>query len=116
MDSPRTTTDAAAKPRERFSVFLVGLLLAGLPAAAWLDAQNLTAEIMSRQATRSNALLTSIRSYYSNNIVAKVLAVQGEGVTPTHNYESTPGGIPLLATLSIEMGRIVSEKQSNVGY
>lgn len=116
MDPTQSSAIATTSLREKFSIFLVTLLLGGLPVAAWLDAQNLTAKIMEKQATATHAVLTSIRSYYSNNIVAKVLAVHGEGVTPTHNYESTPGGIPLPATLSIDLGRIVNEKQDNVGY
>jgi len=34
----------------------------------------------------------------------------------THNYESIPGAIPIPATLSLELGKVVSEQQHNIQY
>jgi hypothetical protein len=33
-----------------------------------------------------------------------------------HNYAEIPGAIPIPATLSLELGRVVSENQSNIAY
>ena len=90
MEPAKSSAAAGSPLREKLSIFLVLLLLGGLPASAWLDARNLTAEITEKQAAEVNAALTSIRGYYSNNIVSRVLAVNGNAVKPTHDYESTP--------------------------
>ena len=34
----------------------------------------------------------------------------------THNYEAIPGAIPIPATLSLELGRVISEQQHNITY
>ena len=33
-----------------------------------------------------------------------------------HNYETIPGAIPIPATLSLELGRVISEQQQNITY
>ena len=33
-----------------------------------------------------------------------------------HNYENIPGAIPIPATLSLELGRVISEQQQNITY
>ena len=33
-----------------------------------------------------------------------------------HNYEDFPGAIPLPATLSLELGKVISEHQHNITY
>jgi adenylate cyclase len=33
-----------------------------------------------------------------------------------HNYETVPGAIPIPATLSLELGRVLSEQQHNITY
>jgi adenylate cyclase len=96
-------------------VLLVVILLLGLPLAVWLDLRQLTDEALRRQAVDFNSLITSVRDYYANNVVARVLA--GAGATQvTHNYQAIPGAIPIPATLSLELGRVISEKQRNISY
>jgi hypothetical protein len=90
-------------------------LLLGLPLAVWLDLRRLTDEALRRQASDFNSLITSVRDYYANNVVGRVLA--GAGVTQvTHNYHAIPGAIPIPATLSLEVGQVVSEKQKKISY
>ena len=33
-----------------------------------------------------------------------------------HNYEDVPGAIPIPATLSLELGKVISEQQHNISY
>ncbi len=33
-----------------------------------------------------------------------------------HNYEDVPGAIPIPATLSLELGRVINEQQHNINY
>jgi len=96
-------------------IALVLLMLAGLPAAVWLDLRTLTENSLRRQAGDLNSMMTSMRSYYANNVVARVLASPGT-TKVVHNYETIAGAIPLPATLSLELGDVISQQQSNVTY
>src|SRR6266567_2825895 len=109
---PRPVT---ATSRSLILIFLVLVLLAGLPLAVWLDLRNLTERALLRQANDLNSLMTSVRSYYANNVVGRVLASPGS-TQVVHNYQAVPGAIPIPATLSLELGRVISEQQHNIKY
>ena len=94
---------------------LVVILLLGLPIAVWLDIRNLTEAALRRQATDLNSVITSVRAFYATNVVGRVLANPGS-TQVTHNYESIPGAIPIPATLSLELGRVIGEQQKNINY
>jgi adenylate cyclase len=94
---------------------LVLTLLAGLPTAVWLDLTNLSDAALHRQAADLNSVITSMRGYYASNVVGRVLASPGS-TQVAHNYESIPGAIPIPATLSLELGRVISEQQHNIRY
>ena len=96
-------------------VLLVALMLAGLPVVVWLDLTNLAEANLRRQASDVNSVMTSVRTYYANNVVGRVLASPGS-TQVTHDYESTPGAIPIPATLSLELGHVMSEQQQNIVY
>ena len=96
--------------------FLVVLLLAGLPAAVWMDLTNLAETNLNRQASDLNSIISSVRSYYASNVVGRVLAAPGVATKVVHNYEDIPGAIPIPATLSLELGRVISERQHNITY
>src|SRR6476660_9158236 len=95
--------------------FLIALLLAALPAAVWLDLTNLAEGALKRQANDLNSVVSSVRSYYASNVVGRILAHPGE-TKVVHNYETIPGAIPLPATLSLELGKVISEQQQNITY
>lgn len=95
--------------------FLIALLLAALPIAVWLDLKNLAETALSRQASDLNSVVSSVRSYYASNVVGRVLAHPGE-TQVVHNYETIPGAIPIPATLSLELGKVISEQQQNISY
>src|SRR6476619_8225001 len=96
-------------------ILLVLVMLAGLPVAVWLDLRNLSESSLLRQAKDLNAVVSSVRGYYASNVVGRVLASPGE-TKVVHNYESIPGAIPIPATLSLELGRVISEQQENITY
>ena len=112
-----TTRSIAKDPRYRgFALaLLVIVLLAGLPLAVWLDLSNLTDASLRRQAADLNSVISSVRGYYASNVVARVLASPGS-TKVVHNYETIPGAIPIPATLSLELGRVLNEQQHNIGY
>ncbi len=94
---------------------LVALLLAALPLAVWLDLKNLSDAALRRQASDLNSVISSVRSYYASNVVGRVLAHPGT-TQVVHNYETIPGAIPIPATLSLELGKVISEQQQNITY
>jgi len=94
---------------------LVVVLLAGLPLAVWLDLRTLSENILNRQAVDLNSVITSVRTYYATNVVARVLSVAGHSEV-IHNYKDVPGAIPIPATLSLELGKVIGEQQSNIAY
>jgi adenylate cyclase len=94
---------------------LVLVLLAGLPVAVWLDLRNMTETLLLREASDLNSAVTSVRGYYASNVVGRVLSSTGS-TKVVHNYEAIPGAIPIPATLSLELGQVISEQQQNIDY
>jgi adenylate cyclase len=97
-------------------VLLVLLLLVGLPITVWLDLTNLAETNLTRQASDLNSIISSVRGYYAANVVGRILAAPGVATQVMHNYETIPGAIPIPATLSLELGKVISERQHNVKY
>jgi len=94
---------------------LVLLLLAGLPVAVWLDLRSLSEHALHSQADELGAAINTMRSYYGQNVVGRVL----NSTTPTqviHNYHDVVGAIPIPATLSIELGTAITSQGGNIGY
>jgi len=92
---------------------VLGIVL--LPVAAWLDLRTLSNEALTRQATDLNGMISEIRAYYARNVVGRVQDNNGQS-KPAHNYEEVPGGIPIPATLSIELGAIIGQRADNIRY
>src|ERR1700694_2344559 len=95
--------------------FLIAVLLAALPVAVWLDLTNLAEVALRRQATDLNSVVSSVRSYYATNVVGRVLAHPG-ATQVVRNYETTPGAFAIPETLSLELGKVISEQQQNINY
>jgi class 3 adenylate cyclase len=94
---------------------LILLLLGGLPAAVWLDLRQLSERMLRDQADDFSAAVSNIRDYYARNVVGRVLAAHGAAqVAP--NYFDIPGAIPIPATLSIELGQVISAEHGGVSY
>jgi class 3 adenylate cyclase len=93
----------------------IAALLAALPVAVWLDLTILADASLRRQAADLNSVISSVRAYYGANVVGRVLANPGS-TQVVHNYEAIPGAIPIPATLSLELGQVISEQQQNIQY
>ncbi len=113
---PLAADIADSRARSALLILLVLLLLIGLPLAVWLDLRNITETALRRQAGDLNSVISSVRAFYASNVVGRVLAAHGNDTQVTHNYESIPGAIPIPATLSLELGRVISEQQRNITY
>src|SRR3954469_8010768 len=94
----------------------VAFLLLALPLAVWLDLTELSKTALRRQAIDLNSVITSVRSYYATNVVGRIIANPNGTTRVVHNYESVPGGVPIPATLSLELGRVIGAQQENITY
>ena len=101
--------------RTSFVVVLVGLLLVGLPLAVWLDLRNLSDRALALQARELNTVIDGIRAFYAKNVVGRVLA-STERTQVVHNYTEIPGAIPIPATLSIELGKLINGMDGAIKY
>ena len=99
-----------------FLILLVLLMLAGLPLAVWLDLRALSVRVLNLQAEDLSSVISGIRGYYARNVVDRVLTAQGEQTRVIHDYADVPGAIPIPATLSLELGQVISEQQGNIVY
>ncbi|AWL99146.1 adenylate/guanylate cyclase domain-containing protein [Bradyrhizobium amphicarpaeae] len=95
---------------------VIVFLLLALPLAVWLDLAELSKTALRRQAVDLNSVITSVRGYYASNVVGRVLANPDGTTKVVHNYESVPGAIPIPATLSLELGRVIGAQQENITY
>lgn len=101
------------RPWQFLIIVALGLLL--LPVAVWLDLRHLSSEALDQQASDLNAIISDIRSYYSRNVIGPVTETDGKAV-PVHNYGEVKGGIPIPATLSIELGEVIGQRGGNIAY
>lgn len=58
-------------------------------------------------ASQQSEMLYEVNNFYSADVVDRV---NRAGVAATHDYRTRPGAIPLPATLTIELGKHISEK------
>lgn len=98
-----------------FALVVVFVLLTALPVVVWLDLTNISERTLQAQAQAFDRVMNSIRSFYNRNVANPVLNATGK-VQVVSDYHAIPNGIPLPATLSIELGNIISEQQGNVTY
>jgi adenylate cyclase len=111
---------ADAQPRPKSAgvwavVVLILLLLGGLPMAVWVDLRQLSERMLRDQADDFSVAINNIRDYYSRNVVGRIVAAHGaDQVAP--NYFDVPGAIPIPATLSLELGQVISAEHGGVSY
>jgi PAS domain S-box-containing protein len=84
------------------------LLLASLlflPLVMVRSLSNATVAQMKMQAEEISTLASGIRAYYADNVIARLQAADGKAVY-SEDYRDVHGGIPIPATLSIELGAL----------
>ncbi|QRM29373.1 adenylate/guanylate cyclase domain-containing protein [Microvirga sp. VF16] len=89
--------------------------LLGLPVAAWFDLRALSERMLQAQVGDINRVIDEVRAFYGSDVVERILSASGP-ITVTHNYRDIPGAIPIPATLSIELGKLISSKNDAVKY
>jgi adenylate cyclase len=114
--SPRSERVSGYPARKLLvTVVLVLLVLAGLPVAVWLDLRDLSERTLRGQADEFSSMIDSIRNYYASNVVGRVLA-HGEKTQVLPNYTEVPGAIPIPATLSLELGGLISNANTQFRF
>lgn len=95
---------------------LVACLLL-LPLVMVSSIASATMAQMKLQAEEISTLATGIRSYYADNVIARLQAADGQAVY-SENYRDVHGGIPIPATLSIELGALFdnAHRDGRVSY
>ena len=96
-------------------VVSVILGLIGLPVAIWLDLRAISERMLKQQANEISHIVDDMRGYYATDVVSRVLQAD-RPATASHNYKSVPGAIPIPATLSIELGKLITARDGEVKY
>lgn len=91
-------------------LLVVALLL--LPLMMLSAVSNATVAQMKLQADEISTLASGIRAYYADNVIARLQAADGKAVY-SENYRDVHGGIPIPATLSIELGALFDNAHSD---
>lgn len=91
------------RPDVVFWLLLLSLVL--LPLVMFQAVSGATRAQMALQAEEISTLATSIRAYYTDNVIARLQAANDKAVY-SENYRDIHGGIPIPATLSIELGAL----------
>ena len=89
----------------RFNVSLVSL-----------RRKDLSEDTLARQANEVSRIINDIRGFYATDIVGRVQGAGDSRVSTVHNYRQVPGAIPIPATLSIELGKLISSHNSALKY
>lgn len=90
-----------------FLLFLVALI--GLPFVLYEALRQHAANEAIRDARSLSAMISIVRSYYAANVSGRLLQSQGKA-TLSENYHQIEGGIPIPATLSIELGDAIRQR------
>lgn len=98
------------QPESVLWLLLAALLL--LPLVMVSAFSNASVTQMQMHAEEISTLATDIRSYYADNVIARLQAADGRAVY-SENYRDVHGGIPIPATLSIELGALFDNSHSD---
>lgn len=116
LAEPQSQTARKAAIRSPHVAVIVGLLLLTLPIAAWLDLRDISERSLRVQADDLDSVITAIRSYYGTNVVDRVLSGPAGQTKVLPHYQDVAGAIPIPATLSLELGKVIGDRNANVKY
>jgi PAS domain S-box-containing protein len=98
------------RPESVLWLLLASLLM--LPVVMVSSMSGATVAQMKLQADEISTLASGIRAYYADNVIARLQAADGQAVY-SENYRDVHGGIPIPATLSIELGALFDNAHSD---
>ena len=119
MTTPRVKR--AAEPRTRWLGLSVAMwvfvaTLCGLPLVGFLAMKSHAEKEALRDAGQFSRVISVMRSYYNNNVAQRIMASGGQQITLSDKYHQLPGGVPIPATLSIELGDLIRERELDDGF
>jgi signal transduction histidine kinase len=89
-------------------VLLFILAMASLMWKMFSLSDDLARELVLQGTELQSVALEEIRQYYSSEVVARIKDV--DGIEVTHNYTTKNHAVPLPATMTIELGKRISER------
>ncbi|MFN7898569.1 MAG: DUF3365 domain-containing protein [Synechococcaceae cyanobacterium] len=98
------------RPDTILALLVAALLL--LPVVMFSALSGVTVAQMEQQAREISTLASGIRASYADTVIARLQAAQGRAVF-SENYRQVHGGIPIPATLSIELGALFDNAHSD---
>ena len=115
---PALNETAARQQRSLGPLLAVAVILGlvGLPLAVWLDLRSLSERVLRLQATEIGTIIDDMRGFYARDVVGRVVAAHGTVTTAGRDFRDTAGAIPIPATLSIELGKLISSHDGLVRY
>ena len=108
----KLSEEARRRHRTHTPALIAGIFLAllGLPLAAWLDLSNLSERMVGLQAKETGKLIDEMRDFYASTVFAHHKAVA------SRDGGAANDSLPIPATMSIELGKLISERDSNIKY
>lgn len=95
-------------------LFTIGFIVAliTLPLVVLMTIREANRVQMHKHTEEISTAISSLRTYYSENIVKKLQESNGQAVF-TENYKNVHGGIPIPATFSIEMANLFEDTHND---
>ena len=90
---------------KNWSMIVLIVLLATFPLIASWSQASASEDSLRTKAEEISTLTNSIRSYYADNVVARIIKAEGK-TKLSEKYRDIHGGVPIPATFSIEMGAL----------
>ena len=87
---------------------LVLTLVVALPLGVYFSLDHQARQLSQSQAQALTNVISTFRGYYATNVAGRILSGGGT-VTLSENYHEIQGGVPIPATLSIELGSAIAK-------
>ena len=105
--------DSPGKPGRAQNLFLVWLLaitmVVAVPLGMYQSLVNQSAQRSLREAQTLSTIIAVFRAYYATNVAGRILGAGAAPITLTDRYHDVPGGLPIPATLSIELADAIAK-------
>ncbi len=112
MTTPATPEPKTRRPMTAWSFALFLVLLLGLPIVVYTTLSRHAATESLSDARDLSRVISEMRTYYATNVAGRIQDHAGP-VTLTDHFRDVPGGIPIPATLSIELGEAITANALN---
>ena len=103
-------TDKRWRSQNLFVVWLLALtMVVAVPLGMYQSLVNQSEQRSLREAQTLSSVIAVFRAYYATNVAGRILGASGAPITLTDKYHDLPGGLPIPATLSIELAGAIAK-------